>query len=108
MSERAHTHRRRPGKRRMAAALTAALGLTGAALATNVMLQPAGAAPAAAPAWPSATGTQAVSKTIAVSGTYDGSLKRFYGSGDTDAVISAATVRTRARTRSSSWPTERR
>ncbi len=66
----------------MAAALTAALGLTGAALATNVMLQPAGAAAAAVPAWPSATGTQAVSKTIAVSGTYDGSLKRFYGSGD--------------------------
>lgn len=47
MSERAHTHRRRPGKRRMAAALTAALGLTGAALATNMMLQPAGAATAA-------------------------------------------------------------
>jgi len=66
----------------MAAALTAALGLTGAALATNVMLQPAGAATAAVPAWPSATGSQAVSKTIEVSGTYDGSLKRFYGSGD--------------------------
>ncbi|MFF9686473.1 pectate lyase [Streptomyces sp. NPDC014623] len=82
MSERAHEHRRRHGKRRTAAALTAALGLTGAALATDVMLQPAGAATAAAPAWPSATGTQAVPRTIAVSGTYDGSLKRFHGSGD--------------------------
>ncbi|PWS51664.1 hypothetical protein DLE01_10535, partial [Streptomyces sp. FT05W] len=32
MKERAHTHRRRPGRRRMAAALTAALGLTGRGL----------------------------------------------------------------------------
>ncbi|MFJ3667578.1 pectate lyase [Streptomyces sp. NPDC090106] len=32
--------------------------------------------------WPTATGEQAVSETIEVSGTYDGSLKRFYGSGD--------------------------
>ncbi|WP_405661207.1 pectate lyase [Streptomyces sp. NBC_01166] len=87
MSERAHTHRRRPGKRRMAAALTAALGLTGAALATNMMLQPAGAATAdgttaAAAEWPTPSGSQAVSKTIEVSGTYDGDLKEFYGEGD--------------------------
>ncbi|MFE0671820.1 pectate lyase [Streptomyces sp. NPDC058867] len=33
-------------------------------------------------AWPTATGSQAVSATVEVSGTYDGSLKRFYGSGD--------------------------
>jgi pectate lyase len=84
MRERAalrHSHRRRPGRRRMAAALTAALGLTGAALATNMTLQPAGAATAVA-AWPSSKGTQAVTSTIEVSGTYDGGLKRFYGSGD--------------------------
>ncbi|MFE9911209.1 pectate lyase [Streptomyces clavifer] len=85
MTERAAlrpSHRRRPGRRRMAAALTAALGLTGAALATNVMLQPAGAAAAAVPAWPTAKGSQAVSSTIEVSGSYDGGLKRFYGSGE--------------------------
>jgi hypothetical protein len=33
-------------------------------------------------AWPTATGEKAVSATIEVSGTYDGTLKRFYGSGD--------------------------
>ncbi|MGW0859183.1 pectate lyase [Streptomyces sp. NPDC002690] len=34
------------------------------------------------PSWPTATGSQAVSASIQVSGTYDGSLKRFYGTGD--------------------------
>ncbi|GLW50236.1 hypothetical protein Stsp02_58970 [Streptomyces sp. NBRC 14336] len=33
-------------------------------------------------AWPTPVGKQAVSSTIEVSGTYDGALKRFYGSGD--------------------------
>jgi Pectate lyase len=33
-------------------------------------------------AWPTATGEKAVATTIEVSGTYDGTLKRFYGSGD--------------------------
>jgi hypothetical protein len=32
--------------------------------------------------WPTATGEKAVATTIEVSGTYDGTLKRFYGSGD--------------------------
>lgn len=32
--------------------------------------------------WPTAQGTQAVGTTIQVSGTYDGGLKRFYGTGD--------------------------
>lgn len=32
-------------------------------------------------AWPTATGKQAVTATIEVSGSYDGSLKQFYGSG---------------------------
>ncbi|MFD9034100.1 pectate lyase [Streptomyces sp. NPDC059567] len=39
---------------------------------------PAGGAP---PAWPTAGGSQPVTETIAVSGTYDGGLKRLYGSG---------------------------
>ncbi|MFJ8886447.1 pectate lyase [Streptomyces sp. NPDC102402] len=82
MSERAHTHRRPTGKRRMAAALTAALSLTGAALATNMMVQPAGAATAAVAEWPTPTGSQGVSESIEVSGTYDGDLKEFYGEGD--------------------------
>ncbi|MGW2840210.1 pectate lyase [Streptomyces sp. NPDC001493] len=34
------------------------------------------------PSWPTANGSQAVSASIQVSGTYDGSLKRFYGTGD--------------------------
>lgn len=34
------------------------------------------------PAWPTANGSQAVSSTIKVSGTYDGGMKRLYGSGD--------------------------
>ena len=43
-------------------------------------------APAAAPSsnlctWPTATGSQSVSSTINVSGTYDGGMKRFTGSG---------------------------
>ncbi|MDG4859330.1 pectate lyase [Streptomyces sp. T-3] len=52
--------------------------MTGAAIVTNVMLSPAGAAAA----WPTPKGQQAVTKTIEVSGTYDGGLKRHYGSGD--------------------------
>ncbi|MBZ4017524.1 pectate lyase [Streptomyces purpurogeneiscleroticus] len=50
-----------------------ALGLTGVALA--------GTANAAAD-WPTPGKSQAVTKTIEVSGTYDGGLKRYYGSGD--------------------------
>ncbi|MDQ0792703.1 hypothetical protein QFZ58_001191 [Streptomyces sp. B1I3] len=34
------------------------------------------------PSWPTANGSQAVSSTIKVSGTYDGGMKRLYGSGD--------------------------
>ncbi|WP_343075546.1 pectate lyase [Streptomyces genisteinicus] len=34
------------------------------------------------PAWPSANGQQAVGSTIAVSGTLDGGMKRYYGTGD--------------------------
>ncbi|MFG2925194.1 pectate lyase [Streptomyces sp. NPDC048305] len=38
--------------------------------------------PSDRPAWPTANGSQAVSSTIKVSGTYDGGMKRLYGSGD--------------------------
>lgn len=34
------------------------------------------------PSWPTANGSQAVSSTLKVSGTYDGGMKRLYGSGD--------------------------
>ncbi|MFD3492014.1 pectate lyase [Streptomyces sp. NPDC058690] len=40
------------------------------------------ATPGAPPAWPTANSSQAVTATIGVSGTYDGGLKRFYGSGE--------------------------
>ncbi|MFF2326131.1 MULTISPECIES: pectate lyase [unclassified Streptomyces] len=68
----------RPGRRRRYTSLSAALALTGAAVALGLTAQPAGAAAS----WPTANGSQAVSATIPVSGTYDGGLKRFYGSGD--------------------------
>ncbi|MEU9209643.1 pectate lyase [Streptomyces sp. NPDC048415] len=71
-------HRRRVTRRRAVIGGAAALGLTGAALVTTSMLGSAGAATA----WPEATGSKAVPSTISVSGTYDGRLKKFYGSGD--------------------------
>ncbi|MFF9621054.1 pectate lyase [Streptomyces griseosporeus] len=71
-------HRRRVTKRRALIAGASALGLTGAAIVTTTMLSTAGAASS----WPTAKGSQAVSSTIKVSGTYDGKLKKFYGSGD--------------------------
>ncbi|MGW0734072.1 pectate lyase [Streptomyces sp. NPDC002851] len=71
-------HRRTLTRGRVVTALAAAVGLTGAAVATNSLLSPAGAAAA----WPEPTGQQAVSRTIEVSGTFDGGLKRYYGSGD--------------------------
>ncbi|GAA2277650.1 pectate lyase [Streptomyces atrovirens] len=55
-----------------------ALGITGAAIVTTTMLSTAGAASA----WPSDTGSKPVSKTVPVSGTYDGGMKKFYGTGD--------------------------
>ncbi|MBC7271092.1 MAG: pectate lyase, partial [Streptomyces sp.] len=70
-------HRRRLTRRRAVIGSVAALGLTGAALATTSLLSTAGAASA----WPTAKGSKAVSSTISVSGTYDGGYQRFYGSG---------------------------
>ncbi|GAA2453935.1 pectate lyase [Streptomyces glaucus] len=55
----------------------AAFGITGAAIVTTTMLSTAGAATA----WPTANGSKAVKSTIPVSGTYDGKMQKFYGSG---------------------------
>jgi hypothetical protein len=71
-------HRRRPGRRRAVIASATALGLTGAAIVTTTMLTTAGAASS----WPTDTGSKPVSSTIPVSGTYDGKMKKFYGTGD--------------------------
>ncbi|MEU9914602.1 pectate lyase [Streptomyces sp. NPDC051001] len=70
-------HRRQVSKRRAVIAGASALGLTGAAIVTTTMLSSA----SAASSWPTATGKQAVSSTIKVTGTYNGGYKQFYGSG---------------------------
>lgn len=46
------------------------------------MIMTSGATPASAASWPSAKGNQPVSSTIPVSGTRDGGMVRYYGSGD--------------------------
>ncbi|MFI1417828.1 pectate lyase [Streptomyces sp. NPDC020731] len=71
------SHRRRTTKRRAVIAGVSALGITGAAIVTTTMLSTAGAASS----WPSDTGSKPVSKTVPVSGTYDGGMKKFYGTG---------------------------
>ncbi|WP_030263792.1 pectate lyase [Streptomyces violens] len=71
-------HRRSLNRRRAVLGGAVAAGLTGAALLATSLT---GTASAAA-GWPTPGGSQAVSKTIEVSGTYDGGLKRHYGSGD--------------------------
>ncbi|MFI6943673.1 pectate lyase [Streptomyces sp. NPDC050418] len=70
-------HKRKLTRGRAIAAASAALALTGAGIATNILLSPAGAAST----WPEAKGSKAVSSTVKVTGTYDGGLKRHYGSG---------------------------
>ncbi|MFH8294109.1 pectate lyase [Streptomyces sp. NPDC018059] len=70
-------HRRSVARRRAVIGGAAALGLAGAALVTTSLMSSAGAATA----WPEDKGEQAVSKTIEVSGSRDGGLKRYYGSG---------------------------
>ena len=72
------SHRRRTTGRRAVIAGLSAFGITGAAIVTTSMLSTAGAATS----WPSDTGSKPVSSTVAVSGTYDGGLKKFYGTGD--------------------------
>ncbi|MFG3499524.1 pectate lyase [Streptomyces sp. NPDC047928] len=71
-------HRRRVTRRRALVGGVAALGLTGAAVVANGMLTTAGAAAA----WPKPSVSKPVPQTIEVSGTYDGKLQRFYGSGN--------------------------
>ncbi|MET9902569.1 pectate lyase [Streptomyces sp. NPDC006446] len=70
-------HRRRITGRRAVIGGLSALALTGAAIVTTSALGSAGAATT----WPEAKGSKAVSSTISVSGTYDGKLTKFYGSG---------------------------
>ncbi|MEU4798803.1 pectate lyase [Streptomyces sp. NPDC023327] len=71
-------HRRGRTRRRAVIGGAAALALTGAALVTTSLMSTAGAASS----WPEAKGQQPVSRTIEVSGTRDGGLKRYYGSGE--------------------------
>jgi hypothetical protein len=91
-----HSHRRRTARRRAVIALSGVGALTAGALVTTGLLPsadaakaPAGAAPVAraaaatAPAaWPKPSGSKPVSATIKVTGTYDGKLKRHFGSGE--------------------------
>ncbi len=71
-------HGRRTTRRRTLIAGAAATVLTGGALGVSSMMSTAGAASS----WPTATGNQAVSASISVSGTLNGGYKRYYGSGD--------------------------
>ncbi|MFH8449016.1 pectate lyase [Streptomyces fungicidicus] len=66
-------------KRPRARALTGALATLGLSVG---MIMTTGASPANAVTWPTANGSQAVSSTIAVSGTQDYGMKRLYGTGD--------------------------
>ncbi|MEU8892339.1 pectate lyase [Streptomyces sp. NPDC048442] len=90
-----HPHRRRTARRRAVLALSGVGALTAGALVTTGLLPSADAAKAprtvavtspaakaAPPAWPTPTGSKPVSATIKVTGTYDGKLKRHFGSGD--------------------------
>ncbi|WP_225799745.1 pectate lyase [Streptomyces sp. NK15101] len=74
-------HKRKTGRRRAVIGGLSALGITGAAVVAGGLLAPAGAADAVA-AWPEAKGDKPVATTIEVSGTYDGGLKRFHGTGE--------------------------
>ncbi|MEU5547065.1 pectate lyase [Streptomyces sioyaensis] len=78
-SELREGRKRRLIRRRALAAAGAALALTGAVVTTNVMASPAGTSAS----WPKPNGPdRPVTKTIEVSGTRDGEMQRFYGSGD--------------------------
>ncbi|WP_413801525.1 pectate lyase [Streptomyces iranensis] len=68
----------RTKRHRAIAGALGAVALTAGAITTGLTLPTASAA-----TWPTPSGTpQAVSKTIGVSGTTDGGMKRYYGSGD--------------------------
>ncbi|WP_406836734.1 pectate lyase [Streptomyces sp. AHU1] len=70
-------HRRRLSARRAVIGGLSALALTGTAIATTATLGSAGAATT----WPQAKGSRAVTSTIPVSGTFDGRMTEFFGSG---------------------------
>jgi hypothetical protein len=53
-----------------------------AALGLSLAMSTTGSAAQAATPWPTPSGSQAVTKTISVSGTKDYGMKRLYGSGD--------------------------
>lgn len=72
-------HRRKVTRRRALIAGVSALGITGAAVVTTTSLL---SSASAAAAWPTPTDSKPVSKTIPVSGTYDGKMVKFYGTGD--------------------------
>ncbi|WP_030164247.1 pectate lyase [Streptomyces sp. NRRL S-813] len=72
------TSEARPRARRRA--LTGGLAALG--LASVMIMIEAAFSPASAASWPTANGSQAVSRTISVSGTKDYGMKRLYGSGD--------------------------
>lgn len=72
-------HRRKVTGRRALIAGVSALGITGAAVVTTTSLL---SSASAAASWPTPTDSKPVSKTIPVSGTYDGKLAKFYGTGD--------------------------
>lgn len=81
MSQRAELRKgrkRRLTRRRVIGAAAGAIALTATAVVTNVLLSPAGAAPP----WPQPSGERPVTRTIEVSGSHDGGLTRYYGSGD--------------------------
>ncbi|QLH24251.1 pectate lyase [Streptomyces sp. Rer75] len=65
-------------RRRAIGGALGAIALTAGAITTGLSLSAASAA-----TWPTPSGTpQAVTKTIPVSGTTDGGMKRYYGDGD--------------------------
>ncbi|MEU6274840.1 pectate lyase [Streptomyces populi] len=70
-------HRRRLSARRAVIGGLSALALTGTAIATTATLGSAGAATT----WPEARGSKAVTSTVSVSGTFDGKMAKFFGSG---------------------------
>jgi pectate lyase len=70
-----------PAMRRRTRSASAAL-LSALALAVPAALMTTSGPAAAATSWPTATGQQSVSATIKVSGSLDGKLVRYIGSGD--------------------------
>lgn len=73
-------HRRRVIGRRAVIGGAAALSLTAGAILTTTLMSSAGASAT----WPTAKSSKGVSSKIKVSGTYDGKLQKFFGTGALD------------------------